>query len=475
MRFFAPDTSNHIRFHRSFPQVAVIIVVMILVALTSACQKAEEEKSQQESKTITGPRVLKITDDVIKRLELKTEVIQNKPVAVPLHLTGRVEPDVQKEVDISTRLSGMVTEILVKPGEIVNKGTVLALIDSREISDLQSQLLEGRSKLRIAELHEDRERQIYEEQVRRPTQLIKARALYNEAKVQKELAESEYKRLSGLFKEKIAATKDYVAAKANLAKAQVNYEESQANFKREEHLYKNRAMLKRDYQLAQAEAERAKNHVKMLTQRLQFLGSDKALMDKVVETGQISGTVRVIAPIGGIVSYRDVAVGEQIKPDRLIFTISDMSTVLLRVDLPEVDLGKVRLGDKVKIQLASYPGEVFQGTVSYISVRVNPTTRTVAVRARLNNKKGLLKKFMFAEIELEGAAETVLACPNDAIQENNDEKIVFVKTPEGFEERRVKIGFEGEKYCQVLAGLHEGEVVATQGSLMLKTEISHLH
>ena len=450
-------------------------MLLAMLFLLGGCDKKAEETVEPESKTITGPRVLKVTDDVIKRLELKTEVIQKRPVAVPLHLTGRIEPDVQKEVDISTRMSGRVTDIPVKPGEFVNKGSVVALIDSREISDLQSQLLEGKAKLRIAELHEERERQIYEEQVRRPTQLITARALYNEAKVQKELAESEYKRLSGLYQEKIAATKDYVTAKATLAKAQVNYEECQANLAREEHLYKNRAMLKRDYQLAQAEAERAKNHVKMLTQRLQFLGCDQTMINKVLSTGQIGGIVRVIAPIGGIVTFRDVAIGEQVKPDRLIFTISDMSTMLLRVDLPEVDLGKVKLGDKVKIHIASYPGETFQGTVSYISVLVNQSTRTVAVRARLDNAKGLLKKFMFAEIELEGTPETVLACPKDALQEHSDEKIVFVKTPEGFEERRVKVGFEGEKFCQILAGLSEGEVVATQGSLMLKTEISQLH
>lgn len=461
--------------HIQTKTLCIIAMVFLCSSVLNGCGEKEKPHSQPESKTITGPKILKVTEEVIKRLDLKTAVVKNRPVAVPLHLTGRIEPDVQKEVDINTRISGRVTDIFVKPGEVVNKGSVIALINSREISDLQSQLLEGNSKLRIAELHEERERQIYEEQLRRPTQLIKARALFNEAKVQKELAESEFERLKGLFKEKIAATKDYVAAKANLAKAQVNFEETQANYKREEQLYENRAMLKRDYQLAQAEAARARNHVKMLTQRLYFLGSDKELMNKVVKTGQISGTVRVKAPIGGIVSYRDIAVGEQVTADRLIFTISDMSTVLLRVDLPEVDLGRVKLGDKVKIQIASYPGETFQGTVSYISVRVNPNTRTVAVRARLDNRKDLLKKFMFAEIELEGAASTVLACPKDSIQEHNKEKVVFVKTPEGFEERRIKVGFEGEEYVQILAGLREGEVVATQGSLMLKTEISHSH
>ncbi|MBZ0185447.1 MAG: efflux RND transporter periplasmic adaptor subunit, partial [Candidatus Obscuribacterales bacterium] len=242
-----------------------------------------------------------------------------------------------------------------------------------------------------------------------------------------------------------------------------------------DHLYKNRAMLKRDYQLAQAEGSRARNQVNMLTQRLIFLGCDKGMLDKVVSTGKIVGNIRITAPIHGVVTYRDVAVGEVVQPDRVIFTISDMSTVMLRVDLPESDLSRVKLGDRVRIRLASYPGELFQGVVSYISVIVDEMTRTVAVRARLENEKGILKKFMFAEIELEGTPQVVLACPKEAVQEHGGEKVVFVKTAEGFEERRVVVGFEGERYAQVKAGLTEGEVVATQGSLMLKTEITYQH
>jgi cobalt-zinc-cadmium efflux system membrane fusion protein len=82
---------------------------------------------------------------------------------------------------------------------------------------------------------------------------------------------------------------------------------------------------------------------------------------------------------------------------------------------------------------------------------------------------------MYAEIDLEGASRKFLACPKSALQEHDGSKISFVQKTEGFQERPVKLGKEGEHYCEVLSGLSDGETVATQGSLMLKTELNYQH
>lgn len=431
-------------------------------------QKAEDA----DAKAPQGPRVLKLSPEALDKIDLKTEVVEQRPVAVPLHLTGRIEPDVHKDVNISTRIAGRITEINVTPGQYVHKGQVMAELDSSEVSDLESDLLESRSKLKIAALQEERERQIYEELLRRPTTLIRARALFNEAKVNKELYETEFQRVKDLHAEKIVAAKDYMVAQAKLAQANTQFEEAQSNLKREEHLYKNRAMLKRDYQLAQAEADRIRNHITTLTQRLTFLGVDKETMLEVENQGKISGTINLTAPIGGIVSFREVAVGQVVQPSTILFTVSDMSTVLIQADLPEIDLPKVKLGDQVKVRVPSYPDELFEGRIDYMGVGVHAETRTISTRARLANPQGKLKKFMFAEIFLEGRPNNVLACPKDAIQQHGEQKIVFVRTDDGFVERQIKTGIEGDKYTEIVSGLKPGEVVATQGSLMLKNEIT---
>lgn len=468
--------TQHSDARRNFGSLAsrcatVFLVGTIALSLTS-CGEAPKTDDADAKASTAGPRVLKLSDEALTKIDLKTETVSHKPVTVPLHLTGRIEPDVHKDVNISTRIAGRITSINVTPGQTVAKGAVIAELDSSEVSDLESDLLESRSKLRIAALQEERERQIYEELIRRPATLIRARALFNEAKVNKDLYETEFKRAKELNAEKIVAAKDYMAAQAKLAQANTQFEEAQSNLKREEHLYQNRSMLKRDYQLAQAEADRIRNHINTLTQRLTFLGVDKEMLEDVTHDGQISGTINIHAPIGGIVSFRDVAVGQVVQPSTILFTVSDMSTVLIQADLPEIDLPKVKLGDQVRVKVPSYPDEVFLGTVDYMGVGVHAETRTISTRARLANPHGRLKKFMFAEIFLEGSPQKVLACPKDAIQQHGEQKIVFVKTNDGFVERQIKTGIEGDKFTEIVSGLKDGDVVATQGSLMLKNEIT---
>jgi len=156
-----------------------------------------------------------------------------------------------------------------------------------------------------------------------------------------------------------------------------------------------------------------------------------------------------------------------------MFKITDLKTVQASADLPEIDLRRVRIGDTVKINVPSFPDRRFEGRIAFISPDVNPLTRTVPIRARLTNTTGLLKTNMYAEIDLEGASRNFLACPKAAIQERDNRKVVFVKHPDGYEERPVTLGVIGEDYIEVKSGLTDGETVATQGSLMLKTELSY--
>lgn len=452
--------------------------LLALCVLMCGCSQPAPQPAPQPEKKVqshTGPRLIAVDEEVAKRIDLKTEVVTARDVVVPLHLTGRIEPDYGREVDVSARISGRVSQILARPGELVKQGQTLAMIDSPQISDLQAEAVESKSKLAIAEAHAERERQIYEEQMQRPKALLDAKAQVQHTQVQLELAEQEYVRQEGLYKEKIAATKDYLGAKGALSKAKVDAEQAKVALEREEGLFKNRSLMKKEYQLALAEVTREKQHLHTITKRLDFLGADKKMTQEVLSSGNITGLVRIIAPINGVLSRYDCAVGEVVQPERSMFKLTDLKFVQLAADLPEIDLPRVKLGDKVSIKISSYPDTPFSGVISYISVNVHPDTRSVPIRARLANPDGRLRTNMFAEIDLEGASRHFLACPKAAVQEHDGKKIVFVKKSDGFEERPVKIGVSGRQYDEILAGLSEGEVVATQGSLMLKTELSYQH
>ena len=167
---------------------------------------------------------------------------------------------------------------------------------------MQGEAVEAKSKLAIAEAHAERERQIYEEQLHRPKALLEAQATLQTTQVHAELSEQELKRQEDLYREKIAATKDYLTAKANYAKAKVAFEQAKTALAREEQLYKNRGLMKRDYQLTLAEVTRDKQHLATIIKRLDFLGADKKMTQKVLATGNINGLVQITAPITAALS-----------------------------------------------------------------------------------------------------------------------------------------------------------------------------
>ncbi|MBC7999340.1 MAG: efflux RND transporter periplasmic adaptor subunit [Leptolyngbya sp.] len=455
----------------------VAVGVVSPIFLLSGCgSKGEQADASLPMHVQPGaPKLIKVSEKVAKQIDLRHEAIKKIPLTVPLHVTGKIEPDLGKEVDVSSRINGRVKSVNVAPGQQVVKGQVMAMLDSQEISDLQAELIEAQSKLNIARAHEDRERQVYDELLVRPKALVEARTRFNSATVHKELAESEYKRQEGLYKEKISAQKDFLTAKAGYATAVANYEQAKVDQEREKNFFKNKSMMRKDLQLAEAETAREKQHLRTLVQRLEFLGADKKMLGEVLAHGQISGIVRISSPDAGVVSHHDVAVGEVVHPDKSLFKVTDLATVVVKADLPEIDVSRVHLGGKVRVKLSSYPNEVFLATVSYISEHVNPETRTVAIRARLSNQKKIFKLQMFAEIDLEGASRDLLAVPKSAVQEMDGKPVVFVAKEGGYDPRHVKLGVDSDKYFEVVSGLEAGEEVVTQGSLMLRTELTYKH
>lgn len=461
--------------------IAACALAGIGVALTLSGCGSRETAPTDHNGTVeaapahTDPSLVKVSAEFARRIDLKTAAVSKRSLANNLHVTGQIHADVGKEIDVTARFSGRVVKVNVSLGDFVKTGQILATVDSQENSDLQAELLEAKSKLTIAQAHEERERQIYEEHLHRPPALIEARTRHDEAKVHLELTQAEFERQQGLYREKIASQKDFMNIQATLAKAKLAFRQAAADLAREERLYKNKAMLKRDLQLAQAETSRAKQHLETLKQRLRFLGMTPALVQQVLSTNEVMGVVPLLASGSGVITHHDVAPGEIIDPGKRAFTITDLSTVVVNADIPEVDLQSVHIGAPVTVTIASHPGEKFLGYVSYVSEHVSPDTRTVPIRARLDNKARKFKSNMFAEIDLKGQPKLLLSVPKTAVQERDGKKIVYVQTPQGFVERLIKVGGDTEEYYEVTSGLTEGEQVATQGSLLLKTELTYQH
>jgi membrane fusion protein, heavy metal efflux system len=449
------------------------VFIFILAGLTGCGEKMSALQSYQApgQQASTAP----IQADDVHDLKLACETVRLQKLANNLMVTGQIHPQFGKEVDVTARVAGRVTATFVQPGQHVKPGHPLAQIDSQEIGDLQAELLEAKSKLQLANAHEERERGIYENLLRGPKELVEARTNVEQAKVELELAEADHKRQLDLYKEKIASAKDFLAAQAKFRKAESEYKQAKSHLEREEGLFKNKNLLKRDFLLAHAETQRASQHLKTIKQRLQVLGMTELAIEELLQTDNMHASVTIVAPASGIITHQDVYSGELIDPGKRAFVITDLSSVAVSADIPEVDLASVKKGMKVDVKVSAFPEERFTGTINYLSARVNPETRTVQIRAQLDNSDLRLKSNMFAEIRIETPPTLALACPRSAIHLRDGHSVVYVIDKNGYGERPIKVGRTSEQYTEVVSGLNEGEKIVTDGSLLLKTELTANH
>jgi cobalt-zinc-cadmium efflux system membrane fusion protein len=187
----------------------------------------------------------------------------------------------------------------------------------------------------------------------------------------------------------------------------------------------------------------------------------------------IRSQVRIKAPFAGTLIERHMTVGEVIDPSTRLFSIADLTRLWVIADVPEKDLPQVKKGQAVEVRVSSYPEEVFKGRITYVSDLIDPATRTVKVRTEVENRKGMLKPEMFANVLIvTGIQQDALTVPAGAVQTEGEKKIVFVAKDEStFERREISLGIKADGYYQVLEGLKKEEKVVTEGSFLLKAEL----
>jgi cobalt-zinc-cadmium efflux system membrane fusion protein len=159
------------------------------------------------------------------------------------------------------------------------------------------------------------------------------------------------------------------------------------------------------------------------------------------------------------------------------YTISDMSTVWVLVNIYQSDMAYVRVGDNVEITTDSYP-DTFHGKISYIADALDPNTRTLQARIVTQNPQYKLKKDMYVTANVRaGALADALTVPDSSVlRDTENAPFVYVQTDANkFARRLVKIGDSENGRTLVQDGLKEGERVIGNGSLFLQFKNSLQH
>ena len=169
------------------------------------------------------------------------------------------------------------------------------------------------------------------------------------------------------------------------------------------------------------------------------------------------------APSAGMIGELNVEEGEAVTPNTLLGTHIMTEYVYAEFGVVERDVNKIALGQKAKVFIDAYPDKTFEGVIENVSPVVAGTSRTATVKVRVENPERLLLPGMFARVRvLLYSKKNTLVVPTDALQGAEGEQFVFVINTEKntVEKRPVTVGYKRPDYCQVDAGISEGEVIA---------------
>ena len=231
--------------------------------------------------------------------------------------------------------------------------------------------------------------------------------------------------------------------------AEVNYEKVKKDYERYEALFNERSITISRLEAAKLELQAAESQL-------------------IVARREYNNT-KITAPISGILTARNVDVGNYVSKGSITSNIVDISTLKVKLNVAEKDAFKLKNGDRVEISTDVYPGEVFSGKIETISAK-GDEAHTYPVEVTFSNsKQNPLKAGMFGRVKfISLKSSESIVIPREALVGSIKDAKVFVVDNGIAHERKITIGSVYENMLQVVSGLNNGEVIVVNGQNNLK-------
>jgi cobalt-zinc-cadmium efflux system membrane fusion protein len=237
-------------------------------------------------------------------------------------------------------------------------------------------------------------------------------------------------------------------------------------------LYESRALALKDLKQAENELVKARAEFRRAKERLLSLRISPQELNKPLDQQQITSRFEMKSPLSGVVVERTVTPGQSVTgdSDHVLFTVADLDVLQVVADVYEHDLALVREGQSAVVKVEAYPDAEFPATVTVVGDVVDPTSRTIKVRARVTNEFHKLKPEMFARLQLDVSGRgQFLTVPREAVLEVDGKQFVYVvENGNRYVRREVKTANISIDELRVLEGLKAGDRIVTKGAVLVK-------
>jgi cobalt-zinc-cadmium efflux system membrane fusion protein len=326
------------------------------------------------------------------------------------HVTeGKIAVNEESSTPIFSPFAGRVTKLLVKPSDTVERGQLLFIVEATDT-------------------------------VQGLNEFVAALGTLNSARSKLNLAQIIERRANDLYAGKAVPLKDWQQSQNDLTTAQ------------------------NDVRSAETALEAAHN-------RLRILGRSEEQIASFQQTRQMSADTPIYSPISGTVIQRKVGPGQFINSGASdpVFVIGDLSTVWLTAFVRETEASGVAVGQEIGFSLLALPDKTFNARINYVAAAIDPSTRRLLVRATIDNKDGLLKPEMFANVTIySGGDRPGVGVPKQAlIYEGDRVRLWVAHDDKSIELRQIQTGLTNGDLVEVRSNLKPGEKIVTKGSLFI--------
>jgi len=390
--------------------LSILLIILVSVSF-SACGLKKSKGVVSKVKIIT------LDAEQEKNANIQTEVLKDQLLKLRITIPAQFKA-MNKFLDrIYAPIDGKVTQVFVEPGSIVKKGQALIQIKSDTIGQIQLSFLD--------------------EYIGVDSNVKQMTAQYN-------LSVQSYRRENTLYHEGISSRADYEVARAQMLKDKANLDSLKIQ----------RSTL-----------------IQVYAQRVALYGGSESTIRRAVATKRIYPFITLCSNKNGVVLDRKVNPGEIIDQNKELFDVADLSTIWLVGYAFEKDAALLKVGQNAVGMLEENNGQTVDGKLSYVSSILDTERKTLEVRADIPNHDFSIKPNMYAEMIVDIGNVDTLSVPNSALQKYGDYNFAYVKIrPHTYEERKVEIGQQNDKYSQVKSGLKLGEEVVSNGGFSLLGE-----
>jgi len=386
-----------------------LALALALIGLTVACGGGGVADTETDTPNASAPRTsVDVSEADATAAGITAAAVRLIERSEPLTVPGTVGFDERRVARIGARVEGVVDDVRVQVGERVTAGAVLAHLHSHATHDAWAAYFTAISGRRRSE-----------------TGLAYART-----------AES---RAAQLVRDKALSPQELERAQTERQAAEQALRAAQAEVTRTEQKLRHYDIVPRE-------------------------DADPVTNDE----------VPVTAPIAGSVIERLITPGAAVTPGTPLLVVADLSRLWITAEIDEARIGRIVTGREVTITTPAYPGESFTGTLAAVGDVINPETRRVTLRIEVPNADRRLKPQMFVTLTLGASApRRVAVVPSAAVQSLEGETVVFVRAaPNRYDRRSVRVGTDLNGEIEIVDGLREGDMVATTGAFLLKSELS---